>query len=164
MSICRVQCSCTTLYNFVLLQESFSQSSWTQPMGSLGLFQGGVWTVLFCCGGDKVLAKWTQAIPCHLSLGSENKICLQQRCSHTPEGPFRAADSFAGMAIHLGHAMNQRGAWWISADGCHAAGVAPKIGWRSAVRFNGELWGHKTNCYKIIQAKLLLNSRELFRE
>lgn len=84
--------------------------------------------MLLCCGGDKVLAKWMQAIPYHLSLGSENPICLKQRCSHTPEGPFSAADSFAGMDIHLWHAVKQRGAPWISADGCHAAGVDPKIG------------------------------------
>lgn len=59
---------------------------------------------------------------------SLNPICLQQRCSHTPEGPFRAAGSFAGMATHLWHAMNQGRAPWIYADGCHAAAVVPKTG------------------------------------
>lgn len=84
--------------------------------------------MLPCWGGDTVLATWMQAIPCHLSFGSDNPFCLQQRCGYTPEGPFRSADSFARTAIHLWHAMNQWGAPWISADGCHAAAVVPKIG------------------------------------
>lgn len=48
----------------------------------------------------------------------------------------------------LQHAMNLRGAPWISADGCHGAAGGPKLGLRNTVKFNAKLWEHKVNFYK----------------
>lgn len=82
-----------------------------------------------------------------------------------PVAALRAADStlapFARMVMPRWHALSQRGAPWSSADGCHGAAGGPKLGLRNTVRFNAKLWGHKAIPTKIIQAKLLLNSREI---
>lgn len=48
----------------------------------------------------------------------------------------------------LRHAINLRGAPWISADGCRGAAGGPKLGLRNIVKFNAKLWEHKANFYK----------------
>jgi len=65
------------------------------------------------------------------------------------------------MAMILWHAMNLRGAPWVSANGYHGATGSSKLGLRNTVKFNAKPCEHRANLYKNNSEKLLLNSREI---